>query len=1371
MSKRLGQSPRVRVGRVLVVWCLFVAGLGVPVAGQSGEGVPVPSVPPGGGGGLVAGEVEGAVGSGGDGFVGVDAEAGSPPLDGPLGEGLGRLDESGVGVGGSGQQGGAGPVADVFVGGFLEAPVAVEAVEGPAPEGFGGLAMCAGGTVCGSAQILPAPTGLSCSVTASVIVFSWNAVSGAGNYTAKLQLAVAGSRQTARSTSGTSVVFSGLVSSTRYYIGVHSNVGGVAQYYSGVYCTTAVGPPWCGAVSASGVQLRWRSDSRVHQWYAARATAGSRYVDGRLLAGSALSTVFTGLAANVSYTFFFWWRASATSAWIQVHPSAVCATAAPPGAPVVSCAATASTVSVSWGAARGAVRYRVSRGSGWAASSGRSHVFSNLAASTAYAVRVQGWNTAGWGQTGTAACTTLAATLPAPAGLECEATSGEIGFSWDAVAGADGYSAKIQLAKPGSAQTQKATTSTNVTFTGLAASTRYWVSVLAVKNNSPQRFAGVYCTTLAGIAAPSLSCRATSDKVTVTWPAVTGASKYRARVSGGAWSGGFTAASRVFSGLAAGTVYTVTVQSGGAKGWGNAARVRCVTAAAGVDCDDTTSNSVVVEWDSIDGAQRWFAAISVGNRRIGAKSVSQGNTAEFTGLAKATRYVVSLWWLGDRRKWNQLSPSPECWTKHLDTPKITGHTTGGNTLTIQWAPVEGAELYQARISASGSSGAVGASGGGWETVLYADTSHTFTGLEPGTQYTVVLRAGTFAKVSEASVHGTAYEPESGQTSGAPTTSTVECKANTATTIDVEWKDPRSEYQWRVARTVIDQNDNIQHLSRQSFAKGTTKAKLTGLEPNRFHWITVWRRTDSQQSWQPIEPASHCYTSPSDLSVHQCPQTADTDGTVRWTPNGATYYRITRDRNQAKPRWTITNTTSHTFTGLAEDTTYKIGVQAWTPKGWTTSATCNMTTLPTIPNALITNTGTYHFTKGTVKGVLYAAGEAISKRNKSTSTKQTVCGNPSTTVTKERLAAMMLSIPVRELSSDAPSPMTLSRWDNLYHQKQIHNGKERSLNERLFAYMEPRVEPYRDNEENRGAHWSTGTGLWQLDKFNEKTKAMNHAERADIRVGGLEVATFLLSRYCSDVANDMGLKRAYERWNDCNDEAPDECYDSYIGTTDSIYISNTLNIRLSSLDEVDGGVQERTCRWASNKLPMSCYLYDLERGEGHTSDYQFVYTKKNEKTDQFEINWATSTTPLPMAFLSFTDPVNKNIFAVWPKKWPKTTNWGAWPSESARTSHTIFRAVRKNEEVRCSPGRDPSPESTDVKVAAMDCAEEKYKPFGDKISNHDFLNGNMIVEGWFNDSVPYRDGNSEGDRHRLQVEDCQKFSIFGVSVVFCNWIDL
>ncbi len=1295
---------------------------------------------------MVAGQVDGVLGGGEDGFTDVEAEPGSPPLDGLLDEGLGRLDLSGAHGPVSGQDGVSGPVAEVFGGGFLEAPVAVEAVEGPAPEGFGGLAMCAGRSVCGSAQILPGPTGLSCSVTASVIVFSWNAVSGADDYTAKLQLASGVGGQTVRTTSGTTAVYAGLSSSTTYYIGVHSNVGGVAQYYSGVYCTTAVGPPSCGAVSGSGAQLYWRADSRVHQWYVGRATTGGQYVDGRALAGSVLSTVFTGLAANVDYTFFFWWRASPTGVWNQVHPSAVCTTTAPPAAPVVSCTATASTITVNWEPARGASRYRVSRGSGWATASGLSHVFSNLADSTTYAVRVQGWNTAGWGQTGTATCTTPASVLPAPTGLECEASPTQIRFSWDAVAGADGYSAKVQLAVPNSAQTQMRTTSITVVFGGLDPATRYWVSVLAVKGGKAQHFTGVYCTTLADISAPVLSCTATSNSVSVSWPTADDATKYRARVNGGAWTDDIMPASdaasvvRVFTGLAAGTLHTVTVQSGGAKGWGQAATVRCATAAFGVDCDQTTSDSVVLQWEPIDEAQYWYAAIWTGSSWANYRTVYEENTTEFTGLAKGTAYEIHLWWYGKDEKWHKVNPASRCYTKHLDTPVLAGHTTGGNTLTIQWQPVDGAEIYLARVSPAGSSGASGASGGGeWEIVVSAGNSHTFTDLKPGMQYTVQLRAGTIAKAKEASDNGVEYKPESGDATDDHTTSTVECKAHTTSTIDIEWDDPHGDYQWRIARTLIDQNGNFQYLGTKTFAEGTTEATLTGLQPNTIYWITVWKSADSGQSWQVLGHVPHCQTAPADLEVNQCPQTADTDGTVRWTDNGASYYRIARDRKQADPEWITTNGTSYTFTGLAEETTYEIAVQAWTPMGWTTSATCDMKTLPKIPDGLFTGTSNYYFTKGTIKGILYAAGQALDNRSSCAAGKPTI----------NKLIAIMLSIPVHELSageyeSTSPSPMSFSRWDNLGQQEQKHNGVEESLNERLYSHMEPAGYVR--------AHWSPAVGLWQLDFLTSSIIAMNHAERADITMGGLETAEFLLTQYC------LGLSKLKaelnSKWNGCSrDKVNDRCYNTF---TNSMYNSSRdrLNVKEVMLaGQTDGGVMERQCRWTTEKVIFLCYVLDPSLAQG----WMDKKDPDDEKRD--------GRTPLPAPFVSFTDDITNTRYAVWPKQWPQSSAFMIWPSLIVSTDTTVYRAVRQNERVRCSPGLDrPAKDSED-------CAEGTFKPFGTRIEDHNFSGDTKYVEGWYDDTVPFRDGGTDLDRHQIQVQACEQLNIFGHVYVFCTWADV
>ena len=116
----------------------------------------------------------------------------------------------------------------------------------------------------------------------------------------------------------------------------------------------------------------------------------------------------------------------------------------------------------------------------------------------------------------------------------------------------------------------------------------------------------------------------------------------------------------------------------------------------------------------------------------------------------------------------------------------------------------------------------------------------------------------------------------------------------------------------------------------------------------------------------------------------------------------------------------------------------------------------------------------------------------------------------------------------------------------------------------------------------------------------------------------------------------------------------------------------------------------------------------------------------------------------------------------------------WPSDTVSTINTLYRAAQASEEVRCSPGRENPRNPIDEDhedYERNDCAEGTYMPFGTEISNENFLNGNMIVEGWYIDSVPYRDGQTEDDRHQLQVEQCNAYQFFGQRLVFCNWVDV
>jgi len=163
----------------------------------------------------------------------------------------------------------------------------------------------------------------------------------------------------------------------------------------------------------------------------------------------------------------------------------------PPGTPTGLTAGTptASTVPLSWTApgsggapASYTVQYQVTGGSGWtqvSGISGTSYSVTGLAASTEYNFQVQAVNAGGSSAfTATSNATTAAGTTPGvPTNLTADSpTSSSIALSWTApsVGGVGAtYNVQYQVLGAGSWTAGPSTSSTNMTVTGLSASTTY----------------------------------------------------------------------------------------------------------------------------------------------------------------------------------------------------------------------------------------------------------------------------------------------------------------------------------------------------------------------------------------------------------------------------------------------------------------------------------------------------------------------------------------------------------------------------------------------------------------------------------------------------------------------------------------------------------------------------------------------------------------------------------------------------------------------------------------------------------------------------------------------------------------------------------
>ena len=288
---------------------------------------------------------------------------------------------------------------------------------------------------------------------------------------------------------------------------------------------------------------------------------------------------------------------------------------------------------------------------------------------------------------------------------------------------------------------------------------------------------------------------------------------------------------------------------------------------------------------------------------------------------------------------------------------------------------------------------------------------------------------------------------------------------------------------------------------------------------------------------------------------------------------------------------------------------------------------------------------FSFTYGGYEGMLLAAREALDGYGNACTTR----ADDALTVT--RLAAMMLAIPAHEVISSlsqGASPMTLSRADTW-------NTLEEERNKGLYSHNNWA----RDDGYER-AHWNPGVGIWQIDETFTETK-FNHAERANTAIGGLLVAKRLRDFYCTgrtSAASHAQLKIALmKNWYGCWEEVTEEgeteveiivhkCYETYMKifvpgvSSGSEPKPEALRVIQNPGSDIDGGVQDRKCRWGPSGKIFKCYLYNVDKAAGFREGYLPDRTPEGNGKDL--------PTPLAAPFISFTDPYTDIRYAVFPR---------------------------------------------------------------------------------------------------------------------------
>ena len=604
-------------------------------------------------------------------------------------------------------------------------------------------------------------------------------------------------------------------------------------------------------------------------------------------------------------------------------------------APTVSSGA--ATATLSWSAVEKATGYEVKRGeSGEVVSKRRSahgHTFAGLSPGTSYTLYLRtkfGSERSAWVSV---AATTLAGP---PMGLQAEAGATRARFSWAALSGAQGYEVKRCLGRACSRRTSL--TAVEHIFSGLQPKKTYTLYVRAELSGGRTAWSTLEAKMLApGSDWPTgLQVSVTADEASVSWESVPRAIRYQAQACAGATcvTEKLSGTSHVFAALQANTAYTFTVRARGHGSWSPPASVEQTTlplvptAPSGLAVGGLTSSGLTLSWESSARASSYDVQACRGSTCVEA-SVT-GTSHPFTGLEAGTAYTLGVRArnTGGASDWTSISAT----TPALPLPPAPSIEAGATAVIVSWSEVAGATGYEVKRGATGTIVAKTA----------RELSHTFTGLRAKSSYTLFVRT----------VVGTARSAWA--SAAAQTTAAVPPRG-----LQVEAGATRASFSWTAlpgSPRYHVKSCRGRVCSRQVNLAGVGHT-FSGLRPRTAY--TFYVRVDYgglKTDWATVSATTLASGSdrPTGLQV-----TVTTDAaTLSWsTVTGATEYQVAACAGATCLTETV-RVTSHTFSGLSPDTSYRFTVRARARGSWSPPASEERVTLkparPPAPTNLSVN---------------------------------------------------------------------------------------------------------------------------------------------------------------------------------------------------------------------------------------------------------------------------------------------------------------------------------------------------------------------------------------------------------------------------------
>lgn len=216
-----------------------------------------------------------------------------------------------------------------------------------------------------------------------------------------------------------------------------------------------------------------------------------------------------------------------------------------------------------------------------------------------------------------------------------------------------------------------------------------------------------------------------------------------------------------------------------------------------------------------------------------------------------------------------------------------------------------------------------------------------------------------------------------------------------------------------------------------------------------------------------------------------------------------------------------------------------------------------------------------------------------------------------------LAAMMMAPTYFEAGGTVPSPMTLSRWDNV---------SVRASNANLFAFGQT-------TGAYVNAFFSPGIGLWQFDSAGRWD--LTAADAIDSVTAANTAAATIAYRWCNAPDNRLAspeLRRDYvwKPWFGCSSNSNCETRFNQLVTAGSLNTAQDLGV------DRFGGMQRRTCDIAGIGTGLTCWYVNPANAQGSTGWKGLTY-------DPTRPNFVT---PLPKPF--YVVRANSREYRFWIK---------------------------------------------------------------------------------------------------------------------------